>query len=119
MSILAFRNPVYQPAMRIIDNITNQDPAIVTTSFPHNYINGLIVRLIVPPGFGMIQANQLFGEIIVLSPTTFAINIDTTFFDDFDIPLTFPDSYQEAQCVPIGEDNSILTGATQNVLPYS
>jgi len=105
--------------MRIIDNITNQDPAIVTTSFPHNYIDGLIVRLLVPPGYGMIQANQLTGEILVLSDTTFAINIDTTFFDDFDIPMDFPDSYQEAQVVPIGEINSLLRGATQNVLPYS
>ena len=118
MPILAFPNPIYKPAMRIIDNITNQNPAIVTTSFAHNYISGLIVRLIIPPGFGMLQANQLQGEILVLTPTTFAIDIDTTFFDDFDIPLTFPLSYQEAQVVPIGEINSILTGATQNVLPY-
>ena len=119
MAILAQTKPVYQPAMRIIASITNANPAVVTTTFAHQYISGTIVRLNFPPGYGMEQANQLFGEIVVTGPTTFSIDIDTTFFDPFTTPATFPDNAQIAQCIPIGENNGILTAAVQNVLPYS
>ena len=118
MSILANPFPVYQPAMRIITNITNGFPATVTTSFAHQYITGTIVRLDVPREFGMTQVNQKFGPITVTSDTTFTIPIDTTYFDSFSISMTFPFSYQSAQSVPIGEVNELLRAAVQNVLPY-
>jgi hypothetical protein len=44
--------------------------------------------------------------------------IDTTRLEPFVLPTTFPPGYQDAQVVPIAEVNSILTAATQNVLPY-
>jgi hypothetical protein len=122
MSIVAFPYPVYQPAMRIIASVTNAFPATVTTTFAHQYLSGTIIRLIIPTGFGMVQANQLYGPINVTGPTTFTIDIDTTFFDAFAVPSSspsnFPLNYQYAQTIPIGEINSILTAATQNVLPY-
>jgi len=118
MPVLAIQNPVFKPAMRIVTAITNAFPAAVTTSFDHNYITGTIIRLIVPLGFGMVQANQKFGTITVTSPTTFNIDIDTTFFDVFAAPVTFPENQQSSQCVPFAEINSILSGATENVLPY-
>src|SRR5581483_2171142 len=114
-AIYAIQKPTYQPAMRIITAITNANPAVVTTSFAHNYVSLTIVRLDIPRGFGMQQANQLTGTIIVLSPTTFSISIDSTQFDAFAVP---GGANQQAQVVPIGEDNSILTAATVNVLPY-
>lgn len=122
MSIYALRFPVYQPAMRVILSITNANPAVVTTSIngvvpaDHDYITGTIVRLDVPTGFGMTQANQLTGTITVLTPTTFSINIDTTHFDVFAMPASWPYNQQQAQVVPIGEENSILTASTVNVL---
>lgn len=111
----AYPSPVFQPAMRIIANITRSNPAIVTTTFDHNYITGTIIRLIVPPGHGMDQADQLFGPIVVTSSTTFAISIDTTSFNPFVIPDT-PGTC--AQTIAIGEINSLLAAAEQNVLPY-
>jgi hypothetical protein len=111
--------PVYQPAMRIIASISNANPAVVTTTFAHQYLTGTIVRLNFPPGYGMEQANQLTGEIVVTGSTTFSINIDTTFFDPFMIPATFPDDTQYAQVVPIGENSLTLRAATVNSLPYS
>ncbi len=119
MPVLAYSFPIFQPSMRIITNITNGYPAVVTTSFDHQYANGLTIRLNIPPGFGMVQANQLFGDITVLSSTTFSIPIDTTYFDAFTIPTTFPLDAQSAQAVPFAEDNGILTQAVRNVLPYS
>ena len=118
MAILAVQNPTYKPSMRIISAITNANPAVVTTTFDHNYISGTICRLIIPAGYGILQANELFGEITVTGSDTFTINIDTSTFGAYTTPVTFPESYQYAQVVPIGENNSILTAAVQNVLPY-
>ena len=119
MPTLAQTRPVFQPAMRIISAITNANPAAVTTTFAHQYRTGTIVRLDIPQGYGMVQANQLFGPITVTGTTSFTIPIDTTYFDVFAAPAAYPQSYQSAQCVPIGELNETLLAATQNVLPYS
>lgn len=119
MSIVAFKFPIYQPAMRIIASITNAFPAVVTTTFNHQYISGTILRLVIPTGFGMTQANQLSGTIVVTGDTTFTIDIDTTTFDTFVYPSDFPESQQYAQIIPFGELNGMLTAAVQNVLPYS
>lgn len=112
--------PTYQPAMRVISNITNAIVATVTTTFAHQYIVGTIVRLDIPLTGGMIQANQAVGTILTIpSPTTFTIDINTTTYDTFTTPtpVSFL-GYQDSQVVPIGEINDILTAATQNVLPY-
>jgi hypothetical protein len=99
----------------------------VTTSFNHNYITGTIVRIYVYNDVavenpittvGMPQINQRTGTIFVTSPTTFAIDIDTTQFDPFIIPNPVPAGYTCPQVVPIGEDNNMLSAATKNVLPY-
>ncbi len=116
MPINALQNPVFQPAMRIISNITNANPGVVTTTFAHQYKDLLIVRLDIPQGFGMQQANQLTGTVSVLSPTTFAISIDTTNFQPWSVPANWPLDKQLAQVVPVGEENRTLENATRNVL---
>lgn len=113
MAVVALTSPVFTPAARVVTNITNGFPAIVTTSFSHGYMDELIVRLLVPYGWGMTQANQLFGDIIVLSPTTFSVSIDTTFFGAFVTPAI---QLQMPQVVPFAEDNDTLINAVQNVL---
>lgn len=118
MAILAYQYPVFKPSMRIISSITNANPAVVTTTFNHGYINGIVLRLVVPLGYGMVQANQLSGTITVTGATTFTIDIDTSLFSPFVTPATAPDNLQSSQAVPFGEDNSILLAAVQNVLPY-
>lgn len=117
--------PTFQRAMRNILTITQDENALVTTTFDginpgnHQYSTGLIVRLYVPYGFGMVQANELYGPITVINDTQFTIPIDTTSFDAFVVPTYQPGNFgTPAQSVPIGEVNDILTQATQNVLPY-
>lgn len=117
--------PAFQRAMRNILSITNAENALITTTFDgtnpgnHQYSTGLIVRLYVPEGFGMVQANELYGTITVVNDTQFTISIDTTNFDAFVVPAYQPGAFgTPAQVVPIGQVNSILTEATQNVLPY-
>jgi len=118
MAILAVASPTFQPAMRIISGITNAFPAVVTTSFAHQFSDGLIVRLVFPLNFGMEQAHKMKGEVTVLSATTFSVPIDTTLFTPFVVPGTFPFSYQSAHVVPVAEENSSIEQATRNVLPY-
>ena len=110
--------PVYQPAMRIIDDITNDYPALVTTTFAHQYQSGLILRLNTPPGYGMQEANQLYARIVVTSSTQFEIYIDTTSFSDFSVAGSFPESYQSAMTTPVGNINESIYLAVRNVLPY-
>jgi hypothetical protein len=119
MAILAFQKPVFKPAMRIVTDITQASPCLVTTSFAHNYAIGLTVRLDIPPAFGMQQVNQQFAQILsVPTTTTFTMALDTTLYDAFSAPSTYPANAQYAQVVPIAEDNLLLTQAVQNVLPY-
>ena len=116
--------PTFQRAMRNILSITQDENALVTTTFDginpgnHQYSTGLTARLYVPNGFGMVQANQLEGIITVVNETQFTITIDTTTFDAFIIPVYQPGAPfgTPAQVVPVGEVNDILTEATQNVL---
>lgn len=117
--IFATEFPTYLPAMRIITSITQGKPAVVTTSFAHNYITGEIVRISVPTihgdyPWGMSQINQKKGTIVVLNDTQFSIDIDSTSFDPFVTPPGSP--RQRPYVVPIGEVNSTLKAATRNVL---
>jgi hypothetical protein len=110
-------NPIFKPAMRLIASITQSYPVIVTTTFAHSYISGTIVRLDVPVADGMQQINQQQGAILVTGDTTFTMDINSTYYDPFAIPLS-PSPHDEicAQVVPIGEINSILAAAVKNVL---
>ena len=111
-------NPVYMPAMRLITAITNANPAVVTTSFDHGYISGIVVRMDVPEADGMQEINGQTGTITVTGSDTFTIDIDTTFFSPFSIPMS-PSQHENicAMVVPIGEVNELLRAAVQNVLP--
>lgn len=112
-------NPIFQPAMRLIASITQAKRAVVTTTFAHQYLDGTIVRFDIPPADGMQQINQLTGSIVVTGSTTFTVNIDTTLFAPFAIPVS-PPPYVDtcAQVVPIGEINETLKAAVQNTLPH-
>lgn len=119
----AIQFPTFQRAMRNILTITQAENALVTTTFDgvnpgnHQYSTGLIARLLIPNGFGMIQANELEVAITVINATQFTIPIDTTNFDAFSVPPYQPGGFgTPAQVVPVGEINSILTESTQNVL---
>jgi len=103
--------PAFQPAMRIITAISRTNPAVVTTSFNHQYTDGLIVRLDIPLANGMQQISGIPYPVTVTGGTTFSVPVDATSFD----------VYVDTECccvVPVGEVNNQLTNATRNVLPY-
>lgn len=106
----AVQNPAFQPAMRIITNITGGLPLTVTTSFAHQYISGTIVRLDIPLTNGMQAVAGIQYPINVTGATTFTIPTDAGNSRPYS-------NINCAQVVPVGELNSQLTAATQNVLP--
>lgn len=107
-------SPMFQPAVRLIASITLANPAVVTTTFDHDYITGEIVRLDIPLASGMQQMDKRVGTITVTAATTFSIDIDSSSFDAYVIPVP---ELNCGQVVPIGEVNSLLRAATKNVLP--
>ena len=122
----AYQNPIFQPAMRIVSAITNANPVAITTTFAHNYSTGLIVRVVIPNGYGMVPpllpgqtvTTRFFeGPITVTSATTFTMPIDTTALNAFAVPAPNPGHfYTDTQVIPVGEVNSTLYLATVNVL---
>jgi len=106
---------MFQPGSKVITAITQTDPIVVTTSLVHRYIDGMIVRLLVPEEYGMPQANNLVGEITVTGVQNFSLSVNGSLFQAFVVPVTVP--LTPAQVVPVGENNGILTAACQNVLP--
>lgn len=111
-------NPIFFPQNLYITNITQASQAVVTLSVTHGMAIGGKVRFIVTDANGMSEMNELIGTIVDVdtSANTVTVDIDSTGFTAW----TFPTSavaalgYTQAQMVPVGEINSILTQATQN-----
>ena len=113
----AIQNPIFKPAVRDIVAISNSFPLVVTTSFPHSYLTGLIVRLLIPNNFGMVTLNKVKGLITVTSATTFTMEINSTTLDAFVVPPQQPgDNFTPAQVVPVGESALQLDQSFVNVL---
>ena len=119
-------DPTFQPATRLIQSITQSYPATITTTTDHLYESGTIVRLDIPQNqyvplvassCGMRQLDGFVGPITVTAANTFTIDIDTSPFDPFSVPV-LPDPHDNvcALVVPIGEVSSMLTAAVHNTL---
>jgi len=109
-------DPNIQPAMRLISSITREMNAVVTTTFNHNYVSGTMVRFNIPRSVGMSQINKKVGIITVTGADTFTVDIDTTNYDAFSIPVS--PSWHDNTCaliVPIGQVSNQLTAAVQDV----
>lgn len=83
MTDASVAQPMFQRAMRTILSISNANPCEIVTTLEHQYINGLVVRLNIPQGWGMQQANRLEGQVTVTSSVSFTLDIDTTLMDKF------------------------------------
>jgi hypothetical protein len=120
MAINEIIRPIFQPAMRTILAIVKGFPTRIETDIPNQYKVGIIVRINIPPNFGMFQINQMTGTILsIISPTRFSIDIDSTNFDSFVEPPENPGhNYTPAYVTPFGEVNSTLYQATRNILPF-
>jgi len=116
----AIQNPTFQRALRLISAITKANPAVITTTFDHDYETGDIVRITVPKGYGMPEANNFAGKITVTASDEFEMDdLDSTGFSTFSIPGSIDWNIGKyPSVIPVGEISANLGGATQNTLPH-
>ncbi len=110
--------PIFVPALATIIAISRDSEPRVKTQLPHTFLEGESVRILVPAEYGMRQINNKVVNISIVNdqfPDLFFIDIDSTAFDAFIVPVN---PTQSAQAIPVGENALMLTGATRNVLPY-
>lgn len=99
------------PNSLLITAISQSMPMSVTTTLvntaPNPRVNtyrvGMNVRLYVPITYGMYQANGLIGNVLAINGNVFTLNIDSTLFDTFAIPMTQLDT--PASLAPYGSRN--------------
>ena len=111
-SIIPF-DPIFYPTKRVVCGITTAANAVVTTTVNHGYQVGQQVRFTnanqVTPGaaaYGMTQINNLTGNIIATTATTFTVDINTTGFNAFVFPLTANYPFTPLEVVPVGENTA-------------
>jgi hypothetical protein len=103
-------NYIYQRCL--ISNVTNAVNAIVTTSTANGFINGEVIRIIVPPAYGMVL-NYVQTTIQVIDQFNFQTTIDTSALLPFVAPTFTPGhAFTPAQAVP-------MTGLEWNIAPLT
>ena len=102
------------PKTNTITSITQSNPAVITTGTNHGYSSGFNIRIVFPfPNayqFGMTQINEQIGTITVLSPNSFAIDINSLNYD----PFVLGSTTEVPQVIPVGQYTNInLDDSTQ------
>lgn len=86
--------------VRTISDITNAYPMVVTTINDHGYSAGLKVRFLIPINFGMVELNNLDGQITAVTSDTMTVDIDSTNFTPFVVPSPLPEAYTPPSVIP-------------------
>lgn len=100
------------PYFLTITAITNSNPAIVTVVQSNTYIIGQLVYFSVPHTYNMFQIDGRVGQIVAINGLQLSVNIDTTGFDPFIVPLT---GEQPATISPAGSRNLEFNNSTNQV----
>jgi hypothetical protein len=110
------------PSSLLITAITQSVPMVITvqignpTTEANTYIVGMNVRLLVPRSYGMYQANNLVGTILVINGSNFTLSLDSSQFDPFVIPSGNVE--QPASIAPFGSRNLQYTNGTSEFVPF-
>ncbi len=117
--------PQFYPRRRFITGMTAASNMVITMSVTHGFTVGQAVRLIVPAGYGMVEANTLIGNITAIDTTvttgnTITVDIDSSAFTAFAFPVTADVPFTPALVIPVGEtaneaSANLLDDATDNV----
>jgi len=113
-------NNIYLPPTQVIPQrltvtaITNANPCVVTVVETNSYIVGQSFHFSVPASYGMVEIDQMTGNITAINGLDFTVSIDTTQFEPFAIPLT---GERPATVAPAGSNNLQYSNLTNNV-PY-
>lgn len=102
------------PSSLLIASITNANPMVITATVnsvtaSNTYYPGQLIRLIIPPAYGMQQANNMTGQILSINGLVFTVDINSIYFDTFSIPsgdVTKPASFCPAGSRNLQFDNN-------------
>ena len=108
-------NPIFQPAMRLIEDVILGPTTSIETMQPHLYRTGLIVRILWPQNCGTWQLNNTIGPITVTGASTFTMAVDSTYFDAPAVPSIPVTVHSYPSVVPVGEINPELHQAVHNI----
>jgi hypothetical protein len=111
-------NPIYSPQANRITAATAANPMVVTLAVDHGMAVGEKIRLKVSADYGMIEANDLIGEVTAVSTAnnTVTLDIDASGFTTFAFPISAVAAagVTPAHIVPVGDASSTLAGAMDN-----
>lgn len=117
--------PQFYPRHRFITKMTAASSMVVTMSVTHGFTVGQAVRFKVPSGYGMVEANELIGNITAINTTlasgnSITVDIDSSAFTAFAFPVNADVPFTPALVIPVGEAASesaanLLDDATNNV----
>lgn len=76
----------FYPRMRLVEEITNAQYAVVTCTEDHDFVDHEIVSLRVSRPYGMTEINNLHAKVLSHTSDSVTLDIDSTNFTDFSIP---------------------------------
>lgn len=102
---IPFQEPFY-PRRRFITAISQAANAVIELSVTHGFTAGQRVKIIVPEGWGMVEANNLYATITAINTTnnTITVDLDTSGFTAFAWPASAvaAGGVSYPQVVPVG-----------------
>jgi len=100
-------DPRFYPRNRRITGISAATSAVITLSVTHGFTAGQAVRIKVPSDFGMIEIDDLIGNITAVSTAnnTVTVDIDSSAFTAFAFPTSAVagSGVEAPQVIPVGE----------------
>jgi len=72
--------------MRLVEDITNAQYAVVTCTEDHDFVDHEIISLRVSKDYGMSEINNQHAKVISHTSDSVTINIDSTNYTAFSIP---------------------------------
>lgn len=100
-------DPRFYPRNRRITGISAATSAVITLSVTHGFTAGQSVRIKVPSEFGMIEMDELLGNITAISTAnnTITVDIDSSAFTAFAFPASAVAGagVEAPQVIPVGE----------------
>ena len=108
---IIFPSPLFAPRAKTLLNISAAAQAVVTTSSPHGFSIGQLVRFNIPmvsaTEYGITQLDGVSATVVAVgTTTTFTINVNTVGMGAFAFPAAANVAFSYAEVTPYGDDTA-------------
>lgn len=109
------------PSSLLILAITQSYPMVITANVnsvtaSNTYLTNQLIKLFIPPTYGMQQANGLVGQILSVNGLVFTVDLNSTYFDAFSVPVGNVE--KPASFSPAGSRNLQYDNSNSNFTPF-